>query len=117
MLRFLSDENIAPSLVKAIRKKNFDVKDIKEEKMFGIGDDEVLKIANHEDRIVISHDKDFANLVNNRQVQHKGVILLRFIDQSHNNVIKHFIPLLDSKIKNKFKNNLVVISEEFVKIE
>ena len=82
MIRFLSDENISPSLVKAIRKKDFDVKDIKEEKKFGIGDDEVLKIANNENRIVISHDKDFANLINNRFLPHKGVILLRFIDQS-----------------------------------
>ena len=32
MIKFLSDENIAPSLVKAIRRKGFDVKDIKEEK-------------------------------------------------------------------------------------
>ena len=117
MIRFLSDENIAPSLIKAIRKNGFNVKDIKEENMFGTGDDEILRIANKENRIVISHDKDFANLINNRKLSHKGVILLRFIDQSPNNAIKHFIPLLNSKTKEKFKNNLVVISEGFVKIE
>ena len=117
MIKFLSDENIAPSLVKAIRRKGFDVKDIKEEKMFGVGDDEVLKMANNENRIVITHDKDFANIINNRLLPHKGVILLRFIDQSPSNVAKHFVPLLDSKIKDRFKNNLVVISEGFVKIE
>lgn len=117
MIKFLSDENMAPSLVKAIRKKGFNIKDIKEEEMFGINDDKVLKMANDENRIVISHDKDFANLINNKLMPHKGVILLRFIDQSPNNVIKHFIPLLDSKIRNKFKNNLVVINEEFIKIE
>lgn len=36
MIKFLSDENIALKLVKSIRKKGFDVKDIKEEKLFGI---------------------------------------------------------------------------------
>ena len=85
--------------------------------MFGASDGDVLKMANNENRIVISHDKDFANLINNRLLPHKGVILLRFINQSPDNVVKHFIPLLDSKIKARFKNNLVVISEEFVKIE
>ena len=74
-------------------------------------------MANNENRIVISHDKDFANLINNRLLPHKGVILLRFIDQSPKNAIKHFIPLLNSRIKNKFKNNFAVISEEFIKIE
>jgi len=117
MIKFISDENIAPTLVKAIRKKGFDIKDIKEEKMFGIGDDEVLKFANKENRIVISHDKDFANLIKNRLLPHKGVILLRFMNQSPDNFMKHFIPLLDSEIKNRFKNNLVIISEGFVKIE
>jgi|SRR3989338_4033349 len=117
MIKFLSDENISPALIKATRKKGFDVKDIKEEKMFGTGDEEILNMANKENRIVISHDKDFANLINNRLLPHKGVILLRFINQSPDNVIKHFISLLDSKIKDRFKNNLVVISEGFVKIE
>ena len=117
MIKFLSDENIAPSLVKAIRKKGFNVKDIKEERMFGTEDVKILKIAEKENRIVLSHDKDFANLINNRLLPHKGVILLRFIDQSPPNAIKHFIPLLDSKVKNKFKNNLVIISEGFIKIE
>src|SRR3989338_5162939 len=117
MIKFLSDENIAPTLIKAIRKKGFNVKDIKEENMFGASDDEILKMANKEGRVVISHDKDFANLINNRLLTHKGVILLRFINQSPDNVVKHFIPLLDSKIKARFKNNLVVISEGFVKIE
>ncbi len=71
MIKFLSDENTAPSLVKSIRRKGFDVKDIKEEKMFGVGDYEVLEIGNKENRIVISHDKDFANLINNRLLPHK----------------------------------------------
>jgi hypothetical protein len=39
MIKFLTDENIATSLVKAIRKKGCDVKDIKEEKLFGIEDE------------------------------------------------------------------------------
>jgi predicted nuclease of predicted toxin-antitoxin system len=117
MIKFISDENISPALIKAIRKRGFNVKDIKEDGMFGTSDDEILKVANKENRIVISHDKDFANLINNRQLPHKGVILLRFIDQSPNNAIKHFIPLLDSKTKDRFKNNLVVVSEGFVKIE
>ena len=117
MIKFLSDENIAPTLVKAIRKKGFDVKDIKEERMFGVGDDKVLSMANSENRIVITHDKDFANLIKNMLQPHKGVILLRFINQSPDNVVKYFIPLLDSKIKDRLKNNLVVVSEGFVKIE
>ena len=117
MTKFLTDENIASSLIKEIRRKGYDVKDIKEEKLFGASDDEILKMANKENRIILTHDKDFANLLNFPLTSHKGVILLRFFDQSPNNTVNHFIPLLDSKIKNKFKNKLVIVSENSVKIE
>jgi predicted nuclease of predicted toxin-antitoxin system len=116
MIKFLTDENIATSLVKAIRKKGCDVKDIKEEKLFGIEDNEIIKIANKENRIILTHDKDFANLLNFPLTSHKGVILLRFVNQSPSNSINHFIPLLDSKLRDKFKNRLTIISEDFVKI-
>lgn len=42
VIRFLTDENISSSLVKSLRKNGFDVKDIKEEKLYGISDKEVL---------------------------------------------------------------------------
>ena len=116
MIKFLTDENIAVSLVKAIRKKGYDVKDVKEERLFGTEDNEIINIANKENRIILTHDKDFANLLNFPLTSHKGVILLRFANQSPNNVINHFIALLDSKLKDKFKNRLAIISEDFVKI-
>jgi len=116
MIKFLTDENIAASLIKAIRKRGYDVKDIKEERLFGIEDNKILKIASKENRIVLTHDKDFANLLNFPLTSHKGVMLLRFVNQSPNNAISHFMSLLDSKLKDKFKNRLVIISEDFVKI-
>jgi len=53
-IRFLADENIATSLVKSLRKNGFDVKDIKEEKLYGIADKEALEIAKKEDRAALS---------------------------------------------------------------
>ena len=93
VIKFLADENISSSLVKDIRKKNFDIKDIKEENLFGISDDAIVEIANNEDRIILTHDKDFVNVINYSKKQSKGVILLRFKDQSPKNIIKHFIPI------------------------
>ena len=115
-IRFLADENIATSLVKSLRKNGFDVKDIKEEKLYGIADKEALEIAKKEDRIVITRDKDFANLLNFPLQHHKGVILLRFSNQAPNNAIKKLIPILKSKVKYKLMNSLVIIGDEFIKI-
>ena len=115
-LKFLADENISPSLVKTLRNKKYDVKDIKEEKLFGISDIEILKLAYKENRVIVTHDKDFANLLSYSMIKHKGVILLRFSDQSPKNVIKSFVPVLEQLKENKIKNALVIVSEDYVKI-
>ena len=116
VLKFLSDENISPALVNALRNKGYNIKDIKEEKLLGISDIEALNLAFKENRVVITHDKDFANLLNYSSIKHKGVILLRFKNQSPKNVIKFFIPILEQLKENKIRNSLVIISEDYIKI-
>ncbi len=44
-MKFLTDENIATSVVRGLRKKGFDIKDVKEEKLYGSSDKELLQIA------------------------------------------------------------------------
>ena len=115
-LKFLTDENISTSLVKALRSKGYNIKDIKEQNLFGIDDKEVLKLAFRENRVVITHDKDFANLLNYSLIKHKGVILLRFTNQSPDNVIKLFIPILKQLKENKIRNSLIIIGDDYIKI-
>ena len=110
-MKFLTDENIASSVVHFLRKSGYDVKDIKESNLYGISDKEVLKIAFEEGRIVITHDKDFGNLLTFSREKHRGVILLRLNNQRPYNVLKVLIKVLKSSIANKLENNLCVISE------
>ena len=63
-IKFLTDENISKSLVSALRRNGYDVKDIKEERLFGIDDDEVINKAREDGRVILTHDKDFGNLLN-----------------------------------------------------
>lgn len=115
-LKFLTHENISSSLVKVIRAKGYSVVDIKEEGRFGISDEDVLGIAYKENRVVITHDKDFANILTYTKRKHKGVILLRFSNQSPSNVIKRFLVILDSDVKHKFSNSLTIITDKSIKI-
>ena len=116
VLKFLTDENVSTSLVMALRKNGFDTKDIKEQKLFGASDKEILKMAFRENRVVITHDKDFANLLNYSSMPNKGVIWLRFKNQSPSNVIHLFIPWLDELKESKIKNSLVIIADDYIKI-
>ena len=117
VLRFLTDENISKSLVDALRQKGYDAKDIKEEKLFGTPDKDIVAMSKVEDRVILTHDKDFANTSNFPIKSHNGIVLIKYKDQSPRNVIAKFIPLLDTKLKNKFKKSLVIIKDNFIKIE
>jgi uncharacterized protein with PIN domain len=60
--RLLADENIAASLVRALREDGIDVSYVAE-LASGITDDEVLDLAKAEARLLLTEDKDFGELV------------------------------------------------------
>ncbi|MEK6886892.1 MAG: DUF5615 family PIN-like protein [Nanoarchaeota archaeon] len=110
-MKFLTDENVAKSVVSKLRYLGFDVKDIKEERMQGTPDSEIISVASSEDRIVITHDKDFENIALLLKHKHKGVIVLRLRNQNPRNVEKVLGELLNSKIKDKLPGNMVIVTE------
>lgn len=109
-MKFLTDENIASSVVKALRDEGYDVKDVKQSQLQGTPDTKLLDIALNEDRIIITHDKDFASVLT-QKIRHKGIILLRLQNQQPENVKKVLFHALKNA-KEKIQNNLAVISEK-----
>jgi predicted nuclease of predicted toxin-antitoxin system len=61
-MRFLADENFPGGAVAALRSNGYDVAWIRTLSP-GISDSEVLKLAQAEDRILLTFDKDFGELV------------------------------------------------------
>lgn len=111
-MKFLTDENIAKSVVNSLRKAGFNVKDIKEENLQGTSDKNILNLANNENRIIITHDKDFGNILYSQNIPHKGIILIRLKNQSPSNTTKILLNVLNSDIKDKINNNIIIIISE-----
>lgn len=75
-MKFLADEGVDISIVRGLRASGFDVYYVIEE-VRSLGDDELLQIAYAENRILITRDKDFGELVFRLNKLHTGVILIR----------------------------------------
>lgn len=75
IVRFIADEGVEKEIVLALRKK-FDVLYIAEA-MQSAADDQILRKANEENRILITLDKDFGELVYRLNQVHTGVVLCR----------------------------------------
>ncbi len=109
-MKFLTDENVALSVIRALRQASFDVRDIKEEGFYGLSDQKICQFALDEDRVIITHDKDFKAFST-----HKGIVLLRFRDQKPEKVARVLLQVLEL-IKDKIKGNVIIVSDDKIVI-
>jgi len=113
MTKFLADENVPLKAVKALKRKGLDIVSVIELSP-GLKDKEVLNLANKEERIIVTFDKDFGELVVRQRAKVKGLILLRFIPKSPQQVAEKIWQVLESEIP--LENNLLVIREHTIRV-
>ena len=115
-MKFLADENVAPRVITVLRKERFNVLSVYEEQLSGASDEKILGFAKKQKRIILTHDKDFGNLIRQPSQPPCGIILLRLRNQSPKNVINHLIPFLKKIKSEKIKNRLVIFQEGKIRI-
>lgn len=113
-MRFLVDECTGPAVAQWLRQQNHDVVSVFDE-IKGVDDKEVIKKANEQNRILITNDKDFGELVFREKKQHKGVILLRLENERAVNKIAVLKRLLE-KYESSLHGHFIVVTENTVRI-
>lgn len=107
-MKFVADENLGIKVPKYLATLGFDIVSVKEIAQ-GKPDTDILEIANSENRILITLDKDFGELVFKEKLIHSGIILLRLRDESVKNKQKVLLKKLRSK--KQFANKFTVASD------
>lgn len=74
----------------------------------------ILQRAYAEERIVVTNDKDFGELIFRRQEPHRGVILLRLQDESGSNRIQVMSALM-AQYAAQLPERFVVVTEQKVR--
>jgi predicted nuclease of predicted toxin-antitoxin system len=80
-MRFLLDESADYPLAEFLVALGHDVTAIAHDYPFALKDNEVLAIATSEQRILITNDKDFGELIFRRHLPHTGIILFRLVNE------------------------------------
>ena len=78
-MRFLADENMHGGIVQWVRSRGHDVL-WATETLRGIDDDVLLRIAQQQERLLLTADLDFGELVFRERLTSHGVVLLRMED-------------------------------------
>jgi predicted nuclease of predicted toxin-antitoxin system len=93
-MRFLFDESVECRIAERIRALGHDVEVVGVDHPASILDPDVLKIALNTQRILITNDTDFGELVISRGLEHSGVILLRLDPMTAREKSEHLVRLL-----------------------
>lgn len=113
-MKFLVDECVGPAVAKWLIRNNYDAVSIYDD-VYGIDDDAVLAKALLENRILITSDKDFGEMIFKNQKQHCGILLLRLIDERPTNKIRILESILHNYHQDLF-GNFAVVTENTVRI-
>jgi len=111
--KFLADENVPLESVLALKEQGIDIKSVIEHKK-GLSDEEVLKLAKEQTRILITFDQDFGELAFRRRFPAKGIVLLRFEPPSSQEVTRTISNLFSRGIK--VENCFTVVEKDRIRI-
>jgi predicted nuclease of predicted toxin-antitoxin system len=103
-LRFLADESCDFVVVRALRVAGYDVVAVSEF-MRRSDDRELIALAAHEQRILLTEDKDFGWLVFVSYLRSAGVILIRYpgnARQSLGNVVERIVAARGNELIGRF---------------
>ncbi len=78
-MRIIVDESTGVVVARWLRSLDHDVLSIREDRP-RMTDEDILALAVRDDRVVVTNDKDFGELVFREGRAHRGVILLRLAD-------------------------------------
>lgn len=112
-MKFLVDECCDASLVDALRKDGHDVL-YAVESLRGASDDELLARAFSEQRLLLTEDKDFGELVCRLRRQALGIVLLRFDIVDRHLKIPRLRHLL-AKAAERLLDTLVVVEPDKIR--
>lgn len=113
-MRFLVDENVGPSVADWLMDQRHDVSSVYQDYR-GENDTFVLEKAQFEERILVTNDKDFGDMVFRQKRPHSGVILLRLGNEQPKNAIAALSGLLE-RYSDQLAENFVVVTETAVRI-
>jgi predicted nuclease of predicted toxin-antitoxin system len=110
-MRFLADMGVSTRVVEWLRNNGHDAKHLREEGLHRMPNGEIFTKAIHEDRIIITFDLDFGEIVALSKGKRASVILFRL----HNTRTSHLLDRLSAVLKDSARSleeGAVIVVEE-----
>ena len=104
---FLADESCDALVVRALRTGGHDVASVAEASA-GLSDREVLAWARREQRVVVTEDRDFGQLVFAGSAEAHGVLLIRFPSSARSTVADSVLTVVAEHAASMHRSFIVI---------
>jgi predicted nuclease of predicted toxin-antitoxin system len=113
-MRFLADENVSALVIKRLRDDGHDIESIRQLHP-GVPDERVLDIANAGNRILLTEDHDFGELIVRQRLAVRGLVLLE-LDRLSAQAEAEKVSAIVHEYGSRFENHFVVIEPTRVRL-
>ena len=113
-MRFLADENVSRLVVERLCATGFEVASVRETRP-GASDKEVLDEAASNDRLLVTEDRDFGELVIRQRLKVRGIILLE-LDRMESAAESELVAEIVRIHASKLTGNLLVVEPAPVRV-
>lgn len=114
-MKFKLDENLPTDLANDLRLVGHDADTVMDENLCGAPDAEILRAALSEMRIVMTLDKDLANLLQYPAFTHAGVVLFRPGESGPKATLRFIRSRLEEVLSRDLANCLTVVSRQGIR--
>ena len=115
-MRFLADMGVSPRTVEWLRSLGHDAIHLIEQKLHKLSDRDVLCKAKTENRILITMDLDFAQLVASAGIKNLFlIVILRLNDQRPQNVHARLSAIMET-LENITENAVISVDENKIRV-
>lgn len=111
-MKFLIDENVRKEIIDFIKGLGYDVLLAPQ----GSKDEEIAKIAKEEDRIILTHDIHFADILAYPPKEFNGIIRIRIHPPNAETIITALKNLLQKLPLSEIDKKLIILEEDGFRI-
>ena len=115
-MRFLADMGISPATVRDLREQGYPAIHLMEEDLARLADAQILLKARREQRIVLTSDLDFGELLAAGQYELPSVIIFRLQDMRPGNVNRHLKQILSQHAASLERGAVLSVTERRTRV-
>jgi predicted nuclease of predicted toxin-antitoxin system len=109
VLRFLTDEDVPRSTARVLRDAGFDAVDVRDVGLRGKSDALVYAYAQREERLLITCDMGFSNILKFPPVESIGLLVIRIADSEPIDRFNHEVLRAVTEVGENLRQHLAIV--------